>query len=138
MQIPIGRIVDRFDIKIVYGALFAVWSLAAAATGLATGLWTLILARVFLGIGESVYLPGGLKVVSLHFRSEETAWPAGLFDLGTKLGIALGTAIDVWLLIRYGWRSLFFRTGVLGLLWLIPWMTFYPSRRSDAGEPPRI
>jgi len=67
MQIPIGRIVDRFDIKVVYGALFAVWSLAAAATGLATGLWTLIIARVFLGIGESVYLQGGLKVVSLHF-----------------------------------------------------------------------
>ena len=134
MQIPIGRIVDRFDIKVVYGALFAVWSLAAAATGLATGLWTLIIARVFLGIGESVYLPGGLKVVSLHFTSEETAWPAGLFDLGTKLGLAFGTAIDVWLLKLYGWRSLFFRTGLVGLLWLIPWVMFYPSSRATARD----
>jgi len=134
MQIPIGRIVDRFDIKVVYGALFAVWSLAAAATGLATGLWTLIIARVFLGIGESVYLPGGLKVVSLHFTSEETAWPAGLFDLGTKLGLAFGTAIDVWLLKQYGWRSLFFRTGLVGLLWLIPWVMFYPSSRATARD----
>jgi ACS family D-galactonate transporter-like MFS transporter len=138
MQIPMGRIVDRYDIKKVYAWSFAIWSLAAAGTGLATGLWTLIVARVFLGIGESVYLPGGLKVVSLHFRSEETAWPAGLFDLGTKLGLALGTAIDVWLLVRYGWRSLFFRTGVVGLLWLIPWIMFYPSRRPDASESPRV
>jgi MFS transporter, ACS family, D-galactonate transporter len=131
MQIPMGRIVDQFDIKKVYAVSFAIWSLAAAATGLATGLWTLIAARILLGFGEAVYLPGGLKVVSLHFRPEETAWPAGLFDLGTKLGLALGTAIDVWLLVRYGWRSLFFRTGLLGLLWLIPWMMFYPSRSLD-------
>ena len=139
MQIPMGRIVDRFNIRTVYALFFAIWSLSAAATGLATGLWTLIVARVLLGIGESVYLPGGLKVVSLHFTSEETAWPAGLFDLGTKLGLALGTGIDVWLLVRYGWRSLFFRTGFLGLLWLIPWLMFYPSRRpATAAEFPRV
>ena len=138
MQIPIGRIVDRFNIKIVYGVLFALWSLAAAATGLATGLWTLVIARVFLGVGESVYLPGGLKVVSLHFSSEEMAWPAGLFDLGTKLGLAVGTAIDVWLLVRYGWRSLFFRTGLVGLLWLIPWAMYYPSQHVRAKDDARV
>jgi MFS family permease len=138
MQIPMGRIVDRFDIKTVYAASFAIWSLAAAATGLATGLWTLIAARILLGMGEAIYLPGGLKVISLHFRSEETAWPAGLFDLGTKVGLAVGTAIDVWLLVRYGWRSLFFRTGLVGLLWLIPWMMFYPSERAAAPVQRRI
>jgi MFS family permease len=134
MQIPMGRIVDRYNIKWVYTASFGLWSLAAAATGLVTGLWTLIAARVLLGIGESVYLPGGLKVVSLHFRSEETAWPAGLFDLGTKVGLAIGTAVDVWLLVRFGWRSLFFRTGLVGLLWLIPWLMFYPSSRGTVPE----
>lgn len=131
MQIPMGRIVDRYDIKIVYAVCFGLWSVAAAATGLVTGLWTLIACRVLLGIGEAVYLPGGLKVVSLHFTSEETAWPAGLFDLGTKVGLAVGTAIDVWLLVRFGWRSLFFRTGLVGLLWLIPWLLFYPSSRAQ-------
>ena len=131
MQIPMGRIVDRYNIKTVYAVSFAIWSVAAAATGLATGLWTLIACRVLLGIGEAVYLPGGLKVVSLHFKAEETAWPAGLFDLGTKVGLAIGTAVDVWLLVRFGWRSLFFRTGLVGLLWLIPWLLFYPSSRPE-------
>jgi MFS family permease len=135
MQIPMGRIVDRYNIKVVYAACFGLWSLAAAATGLVTGLWTLMACRVLLGIGEAVYLPGGLKVVSLHFRSEETAWPAGLFDLGTKVGLAVGTAIDVWLLVEFGWRSLFFRTGLVGLLWLIPWLMFYPSPRGQKRTP---
>src|SRR5262249_23231909 len=86
MQIPMGRIVDRSDIKRVYAVCFAIWSLAATATGLATGLVTLMICRVLLGIGEAVYLPGGIKVVSLHFGKGETAWPAALFDMGTKVG----------------------------------------------------
>jgi MFS family permease len=57
---------------------------------MARGLWDLVTYRVLLGIGESVYLPGGMKVVSQNFKSEETGG-AGLFDLGTKLGLALGT-----------------------------------------------
>jgi ACS family D-galactonate transporter-like MFS transporter len=132
MQIPMGRLVDRYSIKVVYAVCFALWSLAAAATGFAGGLWTLVACRVLLGIGESVYLPGGMKVVSLHFRSEESAWPAGVFDLGAKVGLAIGTAIDVWLLLRFGWRALFFRTGLVGLLWLAPWLWLYPAHRAVA------
>ena len=127
MQIPIGWIVDRYDIKRVYAVAFTLWSLSAAATGLVRGLGDLVFCRILLGIGESIYLPGGMKVVSLNFRADESAWPAGVFDLGAKLGLAIGTAVDVWLLVRFGWRSLFFRTGVAGLLWLIPWLWLYPN-----------
>jgi predicted MFS family arabinose efflux permease len=75
--------------------------------------------------------------VSLHFRADESALPAGLFDLGAKLGLAAGTAIDVWLLVKFGWRSLFFRTGLVGLLWLVPWWWLYPGsgRRVLAARP---
>ncbi len=132
LQIPVGWLVDRYSIKRVYAAAFTLWSLSAAATGLVRGLSDLVLCRILLGIGESIYLPGGMKVVSLHFRAEESAWPAGVFDLGAKVGLAAGTAIDVWLLVRFGWRSLFFRTGLAGLLWLIPWLWLYPSDRVAA------
>src|SRR5206468_159459 len=99
----------------------------------------LLLCRVLLGLGESVYLPGGMKVVTLHFRAEESALPAGSFDLGAKVGLAIGTTIDVWLLAEFGWRSLFFRTGLVGLIWLVPWLWLYPAARSvDASRPTRV
>jgi MFS family permease len=138
MQIPMGWVVDRFDIKRVYAAAFVLWSLSAAGTGLVRGLGDLLLFRVLLGLGESVYLPGGMKVVSLHFRAHESAWPAGLFDLGAKIGLAVGTTIDVWLLVEFGWRSLFFRTGLAGLLWLIPWLTLYPRAPAVRREHVRV
>ena len=134
MQIPIGWIVDRYDIKRVYAVAFTLWSLSAAATGLVRGLGDLVFCRILLGIGESIYLPGGMKVVSLNFRADESAWPAGVFDLGAKLGLAIGTAVDVWLLVRFGWRSLFFRTGLAGLLWLIPWLWLYPNPARPANS----
>jgi MFS family permease len=139
MQIPMGWIVDRYDLRKVYAIAFALWSLSAAATGLARGLSDLIFFRVLLGIGESVYLPGGMKMVSKHFKAAESAWPAGLFDLGAKIGLAFGTMIDVWLLVEFGWRSLFFRTGLAGLLWLIPWLLWYPpSKPVPAAARPRV
>jgi len=139
MQVPMGWIVDRYDIRRVYAIAFAIWSLSAAATGLVSGLASLMLCRVLLGIGEAVYLPGGMKVVSLHFRGHESALPSGVFDLGAKIGLAIGTVIDVWLLVQYGWRSLFFRTGLAGLLWLIPWLWLYPaSRPAERARPPRV
>jgi MFS transporter, ACS family, D-galactonate transporter len=138
MQIPMGWVVDRFDIKRVYAAAFVLWSLSAAGTGLVRGLGDLLLFRVLLGLGESVYLPGGMKVVSLHFRAHESAWPAGLFDLGAKIGLAVGTTIDVWLLVEFGWRSLFFRTGLAGLLWLIPWLMLYPRAPAVRREHVRV
>lgn len=138
MQIPMGWVVDRFDIRRVYAAAFVLWSLSAAGTGLVRGLGDLLLCRALLGLGESVYLPGGMKVVSLHFRADESAWPAGLFDLGAKIGLALGTTIDVWLLVEFGWRSLFFRTGLVGLLWLIPWLALYPPGPGVRSERVRV
>jgi len=139
MQIPMGWIVDRYDIKRVYAIAFAMWSLSAAATGFVRGFGDLLLCRVLLGIGEAIYLPGGMKVVGLHFRAAESALPAGSFDLGAKVGLAVGTTIDVWLLAQFGWRSLFFRTGFVGLVWLIPWLWLYPSvRRVDARRRPPV
>ncbi len=135
VQIPVGWLVDRYDIRAVYAAAFCLWSLSAATTGLAQGLGTLLACRIVLGLGESVYLPGGMKVVGQHFTPGESAWPTGLFDLGAKVGLAFGTTIDVWLLVRFGWRSLFFRTGLVGLLWIAPWLLWYP-RSPAPTEPP--
>ncbi len=139
MQIPMGWLLDRYDVRRVYAITFALWSLSAAGTGLVRGLGDLMFFRILLGIGESVYLPGGMKVVSQHFGSSESAWPAGLFDMGAKVGLAVGTTIDVWLLVHFGWRSLFFRTGALGLLWIIPWLWLYPlTTRAERAKPPKL
>jgi MFS transporter, ACS family, D-galactonate transporter len=128
MQLPIGATADRIDLLWVYAGTFAIWSLAQGLTGLAGSLGVLILLRIVLGAGESIYLPGGTKIVALLFGPRERGAPSGFFDFGTRIGIAAGGLVMPLLLARFGWRPAFVGVGVFALLWLIPWFAVFPSK----------
>ncbi len=128
MQIPIGWCADRFNLRWVYAGAFALWSLAQGLTGFAGSLAVLIAFRLLLGVGESIYLPGGSKVVSILFPTQERGLPAGVFDFGTRTGLVLEGLLIPWLLKHYGWRFTFSLVGFTALLWLIPWLLVYPAR----------
>lgn len=134
MQVPIGLIADRMNLLWVYAGAFALWSLAQGLTGLAGSLLVLILLRILLGFGESIYLPGGTKIVSLLFGRFERGLPSGFFDAGTRFGLVVGGVGIPWLLVHYGWRDSFVLVGVLGLLWLAPWFIAFPSKLARARE----
>jgi MFS family permease len=128
MQVPVGWCVDRYNLRWIYSALFALWSLACGFTGFAGSLGVLVVFRVLLGIGESIYLPGGTKIVSVLFEPEERGLPCGMFDSGTRAGIAFGAPIVAWLIVLFGWRKMFFLVGFSALVWLIPWWLVFPAR----------
>ncbi|HTV55598.1 MAG TPA: MFS transporter [Terriglobia bacterium] len=133
MQIPIGVCADRFNLRWLYAGAFALWSFAQGLAGAAKTLSVLLLTRVLLGVGESIYLPGGTKIVTLLFPPEKSGLPAGLFDFGTRCGMALGGLIIPLLLIRFGWRMSFVLIGAAASLWLIPWFAVFPADIRKAG-----
>src|SRR5205814_4549145 len=128
MQVPIGWCADRLNLRWVYAAAFLLWSVAQGLTGLAGGLSALIVFRIILGVGESIYLPGGSKIVSLLFPMEDRGLPSGFFDFGTRTGLLLEGLLIPLLLIHYGWRKTFVAVGFLALVWLIPWLAATPRR----------
>lgn len=127
MQIPIGWCADRFNLKWLYAGMFLLWSLAQGLSGLASSLVVLITFRVILGIGESIYLPGGTKIVSLLFPPAKRGLPSGLFDFGTRTGLVLDGILIPWMIVNYGWRRMLMLVGFSALLWLIPWILVFPS-----------
>ena len=128
MQLPIGWSADRFNLRWLYAGAFTIWSVAQGLTGLASSLSTLIAFRILLGIGESIYLPGGTKIVSLLFAPRERGLPSGLFDFGTRTGLVLEGILVPWLLVRFGWRRTFLILGFTALLWIAPWLHVFPRR----------
>jgi MFS transporter, ACS family, D-galactonate transporter len=134
MQIPIGWAADRVNLRWLYAAAFALWSLGQGLTGFAGSLGVLILFRMLLGVGESIYLPGGTKIVSLLFAHAERGLPCGLFDFGTRMGMVLGGLVIPWLLVQLDWRSALRLIGFAALLWLVPWLW---STRGRLGPGPR-
>jgi ACS family glucarate transporter-like MFS transporter len=131
MQIPIGWCADRFNLRWLYAGAFALWSLAQGLTGFAGSLAVLIAFRVLLGIGESIYLPGGTKIVSLLFAPKDRGFPCGLFDFGTRTGLVLEGLLVPWLLVHLGWRTTFALVGFAALLWLVPWLLVTPARLAE-------
>jgi len=137
MQIPIGWTADRVNLKWLYAGMFTIWSLACGLAGFANSLGVLIGLRLVLGLGESIYLPGGMKIVSRLFPPQQRGFPSGLFDFGTRTGLVLDGIIIPWLIVHYGWRNMFFVVGFTALVWLVPWVTAFPSRvaRPDVNSP---
>jgi MFS family permease len=136
MQIPMGLLSDRVNLRWLYALSFTLWSISQGLMGFATGMGTLILFRLLLGIGEAIYLPGGSKIVSLLFKPAERGLPSGLFDAGTRTGLVIEGVLVPWMLIHYGWRTSFTFIGFAALVWLLPWFLLTsPLRRRPTDRP---
>jgi MFS transporter, ACS family, D-galactonate transporter len=133
MQLPIGWCADRFDLRWLYAVAFTIWSFAQGLTGLAGSFAMLLGFRILLGVGESIYLPGGTKIVSLLFTPKERGLPSGLFDFGTRTGLVLEGILVPWLLVHFGWRRTFLILGFTALVWIAPWFSVFPRRLQTAG-----
>ena len=141
MQIPMGMLADRLNLRWLYAGAFTLWSVAQGLIGISSGLTSLIALRILLGVGESVYLPGGSKIVSLLFPPAQRALPIGLFDAGTRTGLVVEGVLVPWMLTTFGWRASFSVVGFSALVWLIPWLLVTPSQlrapaRSSSAIPP--
>jgi MFS family permease len=127
MQIPMGVLADRVNLRTLYAAAFGLWSFSQGLMGLASGLGMLIAFRMLLGVGEAIYLPGGSRIVSLLFRPEERGLPCGVFDAGTRTGLVVEGVLVPFLLTHYGWRTTFMFVGFAALAWLLPWFAITPK-----------
>ena len=125
MQIPAGRLVDRYGIRKTYAISFFFWCLTAASFGLATVFWNLIVLQVMLGVWESISGPAGNAYVAKYFKEDERGFASGLLLSGTKIGPAVGAILAGALIAGYGWRMLFLLCGFIPLIWLFPWLLLY-------------
>ena len=130
-----GWLADRFAVGWVLAGGYLLWSSATAATGLTSSFATLFMARLLLGVGESVAYPCYSRVFA-ELPQAHRGRANALIDAGTKLGPAAGALVGGWLLVHFGWRMLFLVLGIGGLLWLLPWFKVMPrhERRLEAAS----
>jgi MFS family permease len=132
MQVPVGWLADRYNLRWLYAGCFALWSLTCGLTGFAASLGVLLVLRVLLGIGESIYLPGGMKMVSVLFPARDRGLASGLVNCGTRAGLAFGAPLIASVVVAFGWHKAFFLLGFASLVWLIPWLVSFPRGANTA------
>jgi MFS family permease len=127
-----GWFVDRFDASRVLALGYLVWSLSTAATGLVHGFAMLLLARLLLGMGESVAFPCYSKILARQLPEHHRGFANGAIIAAMKLGPAAGTLGGGLLMANYGWRPVFLGIGLVSLAWLPAWIRWMPRAETPA------
>ncbi|MBC2665991.1 MFS transporter [Novosphingobium flavum] len=122
VQIPMGYVVDRYGVKWPYAICFALWSVATALTGMMDALAGLIMMRFIIGAAEAIAIPASFRWVRDNFGDRHSGTAAGILAAGNKFGPAIGAPVAIWLINMHSWRIMFIATGIVGLIWLIPWL----------------
>ncbi|MGI4880032.1 MAG: MFS transporter, partial [Janthinobacterium lividum] len=127
--VPIGYAVDRHSRRLVIFFGVLIWGLAASASGLMTSFAGLLVARVFVGMGEAALGPAAYSILSDIFDRRRLALVLSIYSIGSSLGAAtaltlvgfligvLGHGIDLSVVGQLRpWQSVLFLTGLPGLL----------------------
>ena len=131
MQMPSGWMVDRFGVRRAYSISFAGWSLTSALTGFANGFAALLGVRVALGAGQAISFPATSRAVANWFQERERGTVTGIYLTGVRFGNALIIWIGGLFLARYNWKLFFLLTGLVPLVWLLPWSKFVSRWETD-------
>lgn len=108
------------------------WSIVSMLTSMANSAFSLGVLRFLLGIGEGMNWPGASKAVAELFPARERSVAVAIFDSGSSVGGALAALCIPVIALRFGWRSAFIFSGMLGFVWLAAWLTV---SRGTLGNP---
>ena len=125
-----GRLLDRLGTRRGFLIIMLWWSIACALHGLAAGFALLLAARFLLGMGEGGAFPAAVRVVAEWVPAEERSTAVGIINAGTAIGSVLAPPLIGFVLLRSGWRMVFFAAGLTGLAWVAWWMTSYRTNAS--------
>jgi MFS transporter, ACS family, D-galactonate transporter len=124
-QIPGGVALDRIGTRLTYSLSLGLWSLATAFHGLMSSVAGLVSARLALGLAEAPCFPANSRILSTWFPQTERATATGVYTVGEYIGLGLLIPLLSWIMTEWGWRSLFYLVGALGVAFAFVFFALY-------------
>jgi ACS family glucarate transporter-like MFS transporter len=127
-QLPCGWLLDRFGSRKVYFYSILFWSVFTLLCGFSgflpagLALSTLFGLRLLVGAAEAPAFPANSRITSSWFPTAERGTAAAIFNSAQYFATVLFGPFMAWLVHRFGWQSVFYVMGILGVcmawLWL--------------------
>jgi MFS family permease len=150
--VPIGRLADRYQRRLIIAAGIGLFSLFAMGSGLARSYLQLFLTRIGVAVGEASLTPAGLSMLSDLYSPDRLSRPISAFLMSAPVGQGLAFMAGGSLLhflttsaaLTLGplgslapWQSAFIIVGAPVLL-LVPLFLLQrePARRGPGGVSP--
>jgi MFS transporter, ACS family, hexuronate transporter len=117
-----GKLMDAIGTRLGFVVSIVGWSISIALHAFARTLVQFNVFRFLLGLSEAGNWPGAAKSNAEWFPAKERAIAQGIFGAGASLGSVVSAPFIAYLYIAFGWKTTFIGIGVLGLIWIIPWL----------------
>jgi MFS transporter, ACS family, glucarate transporter len=143
-EIPTGRWADRVGTRSVLARIVIWWSVMTMATAAAINYVSMLAIRFLFGAGEAGAWPCVARTFSRWVPQRERGRMQGIFFCGAHLVAGLTPAFIVgggllgpWpgLLSVMPWRGVFVTFGLVGLVWVGLWLSWF---RNDPSEHPSV
>lgn len=123
--IPASMLIDRWSRRKMIAIMTFLWSLATLACAFTTNYWQLLVARAFIGVGESGYSPGGTALLSAAFPESKRARVMGIWNISIPLGMGIGLYSGGLIAKHWGWHHAFGLVALPGMVlaaiaWYLP------------------
>ncbi|TFK84425.1 MFS general substrate transporter [Polyporus arcularius HHB13444] len=93
-QVPSKIILNRISRPSYYIAACVVcWGLTSALTGATNSYAGIVATRLFIGLPEAAFYPGGIYLLSRWYTKKELAFRTSIFSAGASISSACGSAI---------------------------------------------
>ena len=122
-----GKIFDMIGTRLGFVLAIVVWSISIMLHAATRSVLSLGLVRSMLGVSEAGNWPGATKSNAEWFPIKERALAQGIFNSGASVGAIVSAPVIALLYLQFGWQGTFIAVGLLGFLWLVPWLFVYKA-----------
>ena len=122
-----GRLGDQYGRKKVITIGMVIFSASEFAAALAPNFWFFLGARFFQGLGAACILPGVFAYVTHLFPAHKRGTALGILAFTMTFGAASGGLLGGLLIDRLGWESVYWISGALTLIGLVPVRLLVPE-----------
>ena len=130
-EIPTGILVDKYGPRITLFRIVIWWSIFTVLTGFVQGFYMLLIVRFLFGAGEAGAFPTASVAIARWFPARQRGSIQSVVWMGSRLGGALAPFLSVMLANAYGWRTVFYIFGSLGLIWATYWWFWFKDEPKD-------
>ena len=117
--LPFGRLADIVGRKKIFNYGLILFTISSAAGAVSPDIYTLIVSRVFQGIGSAMIFGTGIAIISSVFPPGERGKALGINVAAVYTGLSAGPFVGGLLTQYFGWRSVFWTLVPIGIISII-------------------
>ena len=128
-----GRFADRYGAFSTIAIGISCWCVLTALTaviptGFAGAFSVLLIARLMLGIGESMIFPASNRLVSNWVPAQERGLANGIIFAGVGIGAGIAPPLITTIMLATDWRYAFWGSALIGVVALLVWISLSGER----------